>query len=126
MMAVRRIAITKKVSLASVSDGWDDCYAIIRPATQQDYLDFASSDPEKLAPADQVKLEVNFVKDHFVSGKINVLGAGNQPELVDMEPDDIAASIDLANKLFFEIMGIKYDPKDLQTAALNKTPPTAS
>lgn len=119
----RRIALTKKISLADLSDGWQDCYAVIRPASYQDYRDFAANDVQAMTNTDQIKLQMDFVKTHFVGGKVMTFADDGSQVLSDMQAADIEESTELSNKLFFEIMGIKIDPKDLQTEVLNKTKP---
>lgn len=113
----RHIAITKKVSLADLSEGWDDCYAIVRPATYREYREFADGKIEDLKPSEQLALEMDIVMNHFVSGKIMVLGDDGEAHLEDMNAEDVQESVPLANKLFFEILGIKLDPKGSVTAA---------
>jgi hypothetical protein len=115
-MNERRLAITKKVSLEKLSDDWQDCYATVRPATYADYTKLVEAEPEKLAPTAQIKLEMDFVRDHFIGGKLKVFNAHGQPELVDMQPEDIELSTELTNLLFFEIVGVTPDPKGLPTA----------
>jgi hypothetical protein len=113
----RRLALTKRVSLANLSEGWDECYAIIRPATYQEYQEFLALDVADMTPADQMKVEIEMVTEHFVSGKILILDAEGESQLEDMKPEDIRASLPLANTLFFEILGVKLDPKGSVTAA---------
>lgn len=113
----RRLALTKRVSLATLSEGWDECYAIVRPATYQEYQDFLAFNVADMTPAEQMKVEIDMVTEHFVSGKIVIFDAEWDTQLVDMRAEDIKASLPLANSLFFEILGVKLDPKGSVTAA---------
>lgn len=109
----RRLAITKRVSLTGISEGWQDCYADVMPVTWQEFSDFGNADYSTMTLADQIKYAMDFVAAHFVSGKVMVHGEG----LVDMTKDDIYASTDLSDLLFQEIVGLKLDPKASETAA---------
>jgi hypothetical protein len=110
----RRLAITKRVSLADVSEGWQDCYALIRPCSYQEYSGFADMDTTKMTVAEQIKYAMDFAASHFVSGKVKVEGTDS---LVDMTTADIYESTELSDLLFAEIVGLKLDPKATGTAA---------
>lgn len=113
----RRVALTRKVSLADYADGWDDCYAIVTLAGFDEVSEAADNDYSKNTNLENVAYEIEVVKRHFVSGKIRVLGENGQPELVDMTSDDVRASIPIADKLYAVIMGLTLDPKGMPTEA---------
>jgi hypothetical protein len=113
----RVVAITKKISLAEFSDGWDDCYVLVRPATKAEVMGFAKLDVKAMTEEQQLAEQMKIIRDHFVSGKIKVLNAVGEAELVDMVPDDVEASMPMANKVFFDILGVVLDPKDSLKAA---------
>ena len=119
----RRITITKKVSLAGLADGWDDCYAIVTPADYRTYDELSQLDTSKLTKAEDIKYQMQVVKNHFVEGKIKVWGSD---ELVDMKDDDAEASVDFANLLYIEIMGMKLDPKDSGAGNADASTPNAT
>lgn len=119
-----RITITKRVSLSGMSDGWgDDCYAIVTPASYQDYDELGNLDTSKLTRAEDIKLQMNIVKKHFVEGKLRPWGSD---ELVAMQADDVYASVEIANRLYSEIMGLKLDPKDSTAASPDVGTPSAT
>lgn len=116
--ATRKLALVKRVGLADLSEGWEDCYALVRPATYHEYLDFMALDLKDKKPQEKMEAEFDVVTSHFVSGKVKVYVEGSvEPHLVDMTAEDIKVSIPLANKLFSEILGFKLDPKDSDKAA---------
>jgi hypothetical protein len=118
----RRLAIAKRVSLEGLGPGWgDECYALMMPATYTDMVDADKIDGK--SKDEQVSFQIEFLKNHFVSGKIRVLD-GKDNELVDMEPDDVAASVALSDRLFLACLGDDLDPKEArQAAAATKEPP---
>jgi hypothetical protein len=109
----RQLAIAKKVSLDGIGPGWgDECYAMMLPATYQDMLDIDALDDKKRDA--YVEFQLEFLKRHFVEGKIRVVGE-EQP--VDMEPDDVGASIALTDRLFLACLGNDIDPKEASPEA---------
>lgn len=117
MTKARQIAITKRVSLSDLSEGWEECYALVRPATYQEYREFADVTLDGLRPPEVMKLEMDIVMDHFISGRILVFDADGKSNLEDMQPEDVEQSLPLAGKLFFEILGVKPNPKGSAPAA---------
>ena len=113
----RTVALTKKISLAEFSEDWEDCYVIVRPATKAEALEFSKTDVKNMTPEQQLAKQMKIIDDHFVSGKLKILGGSGTPELVDMEASDVEASMPMANKIFFDILGVTLDPKDLTNAA---------
>ena len=114
MADMPRITITKRVSLAGLSEGWDDCYAIVAPARYRDYEEVSQLETSMLTQAQLIKTEMDLVKSHLVAGKIKVHGDDN---FVDLEPADIESSLELSNRIYSEIMGFKLDPKGTDEAA---------
>lgn len=109
----RTLAISKRVSLADISDGWDECYAIVRAATRAEFKQMTDESIFQMTNNEQADWQCQFVKDHLVSGKVLVADEEGNQVLDDLTPEDIDAVMALANRLYFEIMGLKYDPKDL-------------
>lgn len=116
-MPKRTPAVLRKVSLADFSDGWDECYAVVRLASYQEFADFANEDLSSLNNIEKVGKEIEVVKRHFVSGKILVLEDGGSTTLEDMTSDDVAATPKLADYLFSIILGVDLDPKGSSKAA---------
>lgn len=114
---MRRLAITKRVSLADVADGWtDDCFAVVTPASYAEYIDFGKLSDAGKTNAELLQYQLKFVKDHFVSGKANFLDDDGKTILDSLTAEDIDASKELADKLFAEMVGVSLDPKALATA----------
>jgi hypothetical protein len=112
-MTERRLAIAKRVSLAGIGPDWgDECYADVMPANYNDMLEADNID--QLSKAEQVKFQLEFIKRHFVSGKIRLMGSDTP---VGMEPDDVTASVALTDRLFMAILGDDIDPKGAAPAA---------
>lgn len=107
----RQLAITKRTTLGDI-EGWDDCYVDCRPATYGDQLEVramrATGNEDEI-----VKSMIVFVKRRVVSGKVRVNATSGEPELVNIEPDDIdALPTEAVDRIFANIMGIDYsDPK---------------
>jgi hypothetical protein len=108
-----RVAILKKVSLAGLAEGWDDqCFVVVRPASYKQFKEYIAAKPEDMDEAQGIELITHMVSEQFVSGKIMVLNADNQPELGDATKEDIEnLSVEMLNALFTGIMGVNYDPK---------------
>ncbi len=119
----RRLAITKRIDLSSVADGWDDCYVIVSGATFGEAAELAGVDFKSLSAADAAATSLKIATDHFVSGKIRVLGDNNEPELVDMEADDIAGSPSVLELVSAGVLGVIVDPKASSTPT--ETSPTS-
>lgn len=118
-MSEVRHASVKKVSLAGVSEAWDDeCYAYMTPATYQDNAELNKLDFENMTEDEQVAFQLKFVREHFISGKIRVFN-GTEFVLVDMRPEDTAASVAITDCLYAATMGFDLDPKDIRKAVLS-------
>lgn len=113
---MRRLAITKRISLEGIAEGWgSECYALVTPATYAEYIEFAGLNDQGKTNAELLQFQLDFVKKHLVSGKVNVLNDADESVLDDIQPEDIDASKDLADKLFTEIVGVNLDPKASST-----------
>jgi hypothetical protein len=120
----RRIALTRKVSLADLADDWNDCYAVVILASFDEVTEIGSKDFKDMKPIDIVSWELEVVARNFVSGKIMALGVDNTSELVDMTADDLRASTQLVDKLYSVIMGISLDPKGTSKTASSTSAPS--
>ncbi len=113
---MRRLAITKRLSLEGIADGWgSECYALVSPASYAEYIEFAGLSDEGKSNTELLQFQLDFVKKHLVSGKVNVINDANETVLDDLLPEDIDASKELADKLFAEIVGVSLDPKASST-----------
>jgi hypothetical protein len=122
----RQLAVTKRVSLAGIAEDWDDdCYALVTPMSIKDYRDFDELKVDGMTEAKAAGIESQFVLDHFVSGRVKILKDDGSLESADMVPEDVTASIDICNKLFYAISGI-LDPKDFGAAASSSEQPEKS
>lgn len=115
-MTDNRIVVTKRVSLAGVSEGWDEsCYALVKPATYDDNIVIEETDVSKLSRSEQVAVQEKFVQDHFIKGEV-MLFDGEDFALGALTKNDVAASVDLLDALYMGILGIDSDPKDIRKA----------
>lgn len=119
----RRVAATRKVSLADFNENWTDCYVVLLLADLQEFRDSIAKDWTGALQAEVLDFELDTVKQHFVAGKIRIVGSD---ELVDMEPGDVTAVPELPDYLYSVIMGIDLDPKDLRKAARSTSVPSNS
>lgn len=120
--ASRRLAISKRVSLANIAEGWDDCYALVAPCSYQEYAEIVALIEEGKTKAEIMAFQLQFVKSHLISGKVRVFDESNQPVLVDITPEDIELSQDISDTLCVGITGVAPDPKD--TSPRTETSPT--
>lgn len=116
-------AIVKRVSLDGLLEGFDaECYAYVKPATVLDKREFRQAIKQIKADELADDWQQNFVSNHFISGKIKVLGESGQFELVDMTAEDLDIA-EVSDRLLLDIMGLDLDPKGLSAAAAqNETP----
>ena len=124
----RRLALTKRVSLDGFADGWgSDCYAVVLQAGYAEYSDFLERDTTAMTKLEQMRFQFDFVKERLVGGKVIILDTDTSKQrLDDLQKDDIEGSLDLCNRLFAEIAGVKFDPKVGTTAQLNESEPDES
>lgn len=126
-MHMRRLAITKRISLEGIAEGWgSECYALVSPASYGEYIEFAGLSDEGKTNAELLQFQLDFVKKHLVSGKVNILNDDDVPVLDKLLPEDIDASKDLADKLFTEIVGVNLDPKASSTTTETSSTNAAS
>lgn len=122
-MHMRRLAISKRVSLAWVAEGWtDECFALVMPAGYREFIEFArmGADTSPEANAKVTEFQLQFVKDRLVSGKVLVQQEDGSQVLDDIQPEDVDASMQLADILFDAITGKITDPKvSLPTMAVS-------
>lgn len=119
----RRLAITKRVNLEGIGEGWTtECFALVTPANYNEFIGFTKLQDEGKSNTELVEFQLDFVKKHYVSGKVLTLNDENEQVVDDMQSEDIDESKALADKLFGEIVGINLDPKD--TSIATETSPT--
>lgn len=128
MSEKKRYAAVKRVELAGLSEGWDEtCFAFVIPSTYKDQKELAAADLASKSPEEQLRYQLDFVRAHFISGRIKVFD-GKEFEEVDMTAEDTEASVDVTDYLYSEIMGLGLDPKDIRkvaaSGALQSTEPT--
>lgn len=120
-MATKRYPVVKRVNLAGFSEEWDEtCYAMIAPATYEDRKALINSGIKDSDTEALLEWQLKVVTEHFISGKIKVFD-GEAFSPVDMTVEDAVASIDLADYLYSEIMGLGLDPKDIRAVAQRAT-----
>jgi hypothetical protein len=114
----RRLAVTKRITLGGIGEGWtDEAYVLVIPATPADFDSIQDFDTVDHTPQEQIKFQNDFSRARILSGKVFTFDDNNNLVLDDYQPDDLEAMPDLANKIFLEINGITLDPKDIQILA---------
>ena len=111
----RRLAITKRISLDGF-EGWDnECYvtALAWTFKEKQALRRENMDSYDEVGASERLFEI--VKEHIVSGKLKLLNADQEVELVDYSPELLELLPDATiTRIFMEITGAQYeDPKGL-------------
>lgn len=122
-MEGRVVAATRKVTLSAFADGWDDCYAVVRLASYQEFVDVANTDFKVMTQQEALKFEADFVKTHFVSGELLLLGSEG---LQKMTAADIDAVPGMTDYLYRVSMGMNLDPKASGEAAPDESEPSNS
>lgn len=110
----RRLAFTKKVSLAGIAPGWDDCFINVTEASsaeRSEVQDFAKN--ADVTNVEATEKMVTQVKSHFVSGRVRLLDGAD----ADMTEEDVDA---LPDRVLYDVWaavnGYDLDPKDIETA----------
>lgn len=111
------LALLRTYSLENLAEGWTaDCKIIYRAVTFGDIKDLQGL--KDLAADEEKAIEavVQFVKDHFVSGKGMQLQEGGEQALGDISIDDISElPLDTISDLFTKMTGQATDPKVIDT-----------
>lgn len=122
----RRVAVVKKSSLAGLSEGWgDECFALVRLADYQDMQRVQEFTPDTPS-GEQWTFQQQFIREHFVSGKVKIFNDKNEQVEADMLVEDCLLTMGIANKVFQDIIGMDLDPKDLAAIAAQQKPPGPS
>lgn len=124
----RRLAITKKVSLAGIGEGWgDECYAVIALASNREQFEIADTDTATLTNRQSIDIQATFVKDHFIRGEVKVFGSDGSLKVVGMTSDDVEDNTEIASRLFLACVGSDIDPKDIpEGPSLENEQPSAT
>jgi len=113
------IALHKRVSLAGIADGWDDCFAIVSLGTYEEGKATNELLGSQATDEEGYKFQTDLVTKHFVSGKVlTVLDDGTEG-LGDLTVEDATTYTPISNRLFSAIVGIAPDPKDLSTPTVS-------
>lgn len=119
----RRVGAVKKLSLASLADGWDDCYVVVTLMTKANAIEWGDLKPQEMTETEALEAETKIAKEHFVSGKIMILNDSLESELQDMQADDIEGVAGMADLIVMGILGVAPDPKGISTTT--ETLPTS-
>ena len=107
-------AITKRVSLENVYDGWtSEAYAIVIPISYAGKIELNNYAEADRTQSELLEFELKITKDYFVSGKGFFLDDKNVLTLENMTSDDLDTMVDLTQRLFVAINGGTIDPKGL-------------
>lgn len=105
----------KRISLAGQGEGNDENYALVVPASYDDLEATDDTDFASMSKREQIDWQLDFVRKHFVSGKIAAYN-GSEFVTIDMTADHAVATRDLADYIYSEIMGLDVDPKVIREA----------
>lgn len=113
--------IVKRVSLDGILDFDAECFALVKPATVNDKIEFRRAiETIKDGASAGGQLEADFqqkmVDSHFVSGRIKALDEHGVIELVDMSIEDVQLA-EVSDYLYIQMLGLDLDPKGIAAEA---------
>lgn len=116
-MPTRRLAIAKRVSLAEVAEGWQDCYGIVSQLSYLERSEIIDTKPNFKTEVEATHYMNDLVKKHIVTGKVMAFNEDGSEETVDLTSEDIdgSASRELVEILFNAILGVSENPKASST-----------
>jgi hypothetical protein len=124
MTEAKKYASVKRVSLAGLSEAWDDsCFAYVVPCNFKQRLASMELEKDEYTDDQRLDFQTKLVTEHFVSGRIKMFNGS------DFEEADLTAEIaieipDVSNKLALFVLGYDVDPKDISAALLKSESPT--
>lgn len=122
----RTLALTKKIDLSDVAEGWAGAYVKFSPMLAKDMSALAKNkdineEQDTEALTEQM---LTTLKAKFIEGKVAIEN-GDGVELVAMEKDDIdSLPFDTLSKSFALVIGTDFDPKAIERAQVNAPKPT--
>lgn len=106
-----RLAITKRYSLASVGDGWEECYLSYTPATYGDFIELRKLDTSTLTEESAWEYQRDFCNKRIVDGTVLEMD-GTARKIVPFRPEHLEQFTKvLADSIFNAISGVTVDPK---------------
>ena len=112
-MEGRKLALTTKVSLDGAHPDWKGCYVEVTQASSAEHSEVMDYGKDDHTNAEATAKMVEQVKNHFVGGKLKLIG---QDGLQDMSVSDVDL---LPDRLLYDVWaavnGFDFDPKDLST-----------
>ncbi|MEC5150869.1 hypothetical protein [Cryobacterium sp. GrIS_2_6] len=111
---MHRPAITKRVSLEGVYDGWTkEAYAIVMPISYAGKIEINNYGEAGKTQSELLEFELKIAKEHFLNGKAFFLSNSGDSILEDLSGEDLDSMVDLTQRLFVAINGGTVDPKGL-------------
>lgn len=140
----RILALTKKIDLSEIAEGWSGAYIKLSPMLTKDMAKLANrkdrfkTDEEgnlvldeqgnpvlDVSTEDMTNEMIELLKSKFLSGKVLIEREDESRELVDMEKDDIdALPFEAITRAFQTLVGKDFDPKASQKEAERESEPT--
>jgi hypothetical protein len=108
-----KLAVSHKMSLASVGEGWNECYLTY---TRASYLELAElrSLGSDLTDVQATELQENFIREHLTGGIVREIDGAGNPANVPFKIDEHLKQFtnELFNEIFTTILYGTPDPKD--------------
>lgn len=124
-MGERRLGIVKKIPLAGLAEGWDDCYVLSASVTIGELKSIKNMSTDDMGDEEALDQMIAFVKAHIAAGKVMILD-GESLSLADVEKNDVdSMSVQMVTHIFQEMTntGAQYvDPK----VSTQSIPPTSN
>lgn len=124
-MGERRLGNIKRISLAGLAEGWDECYVLSTPVTYGQLLVIKEINTGSITEDEAVQVTVDFVKEHISGGKVLVLDDNNDLVSSDLIKEDVdEMSVEMVGHIFGQMTttGAQYvDPKDSTRTTLATT-----
>jgi hypothetical protein len=110
-----QLAITRRFSLASVGEGWQDCYITFIPANYGDLIALKNLDVANMTDEQALEYQNDFVMKRVIGGKVLELDASGLAAVTDFTKDHLMGlPKDVFDSLFNAINGAETDPKGLK------------
>lgn len=115
----RRLAISKRFSLAEIDTAWKDCYIEYSPATIHDLTKFQELNPQGQTETQAIDYMVTFIKDHTLRGKVLLVNDDGTPGIADLVKEEDIDNLppNVIKTLFADMNGAILDPKDTPQVA---------
>ncbi|NIL77109.1 hypothetical protein [Rhodococcus sp. B10] len=130
-----RVLATTDTTDLSFYPGWDGCFVEWRPATYIEQQRLIRANLAGLDDDTAEQMAIDLVKQRVIAGKVKIKGEGGEPELVDIETEDIDSMPSvIIDRIIADMTGQKYDadplektePEIASSADIDSTKPQAT